>query len=284
MEKIYDGYYHLHPTQEELALFYSDTLPNNYNDFDLLENQYLLIYGQEEEVIDVYKWTNNHYDSIPFRKEESTMFGTIAPKNGDIYQKLALDTLNTNQVSMICGPAGSGKTMLSLAYLFNSLEKGKIDHIVIFCNPVAAKNAAKLGFYPGTVQEKLLSTQVGSVLASKLGGMEIVEDLIYKGIIILMPVADARGYETPPHSGVYILEAQNLDTVLLRTILQRVDDTSQVIVDGDYLEQTDMAAYAGEHNGMRKMSEVFKGEDIYGQVTLKNIYRSKIADIAERMK
>jgi phosphate starvation-inducible protein PhoH len=59
---------------------------------------------------------------------------------------------------MVSGRAGSGKTFLSLAYLFSLLAKGKIDRIVIFCNPVVAKDAAKLGFYPGTVLEKLLST------------------------------------------------------------------------------------------------------------------------------
>ena len=47
------------------------------------------------------------------------------------------------------GPVGSGKTLLSFGYLFELLEKNKIDRIVIFCNPVVAKNAAKLGYYPG---------------------------------------------------------------------------------------------------------------------------------------
>jgi phosphate starvation-inducible protein PhoH len=59
---------------------------------------------------------------------------------------------------MVCGPAGSGKTFIALGYLFSLLEAHEIDRIVVFCNPVVAKNAAKLGFYPGTVEEKLLST------------------------------------------------------------------------------------------------------------------------------
>ena len=37
------------------------------------------------------------------------------------------------------------------------------------------------------------------------------------------------------------------------------------------------------NNGMRRASEVFRGQDLYGEVELKNIYRARIADIAERM-
>lgn len=174
-------------------------------------------------------------------------------------------------------------TYNALAYLFHLLERGKIDRIVIFCNPVVAKNAAKLGFYPGTQTEKLLSSQVGGVLKSKLGSDIEVERLIDLEQLVLIPVGDARGYETPAHSGVYVLEAQNLDSSLLRLILQRVGEEAKVIVDGDYLEQLDLDVYA-QNNGMRRMSEVFRGTDVYGQVELQQIHRSKIANIADNMR
>lgn len=45
-----------------------------------------------------------------------------------------------------------------------------------------------------------------------------------------------------------------------------------------------MDVYAGDNNGMRKMSKVFRGETLYGQVELKNIHRSRIAMIADKMK
>ncbi len=44
-----------------------------------------------------------------------------------------------------------------------------------------------------------------------------------------------------------------------------------------------MDAYAGENNGMRRLSEVFRGNDFYGEVKLKNIYRSRIAALAQEM-
>ena len=74
-------------------------------------------------------------------------FGTIKPI--DPYQELAMDSLKYNQITLLKGPAGTGKSLLSLAYLFKLLEENKIDRIIIFCNTVATAGSAKLGFYPG---------------------------------------------------------------------------------------------------------------------------------------
>ena len=82
----------------------------------------------------------------------------MRPFKGDVYQAIFADSLINNQITMVKGPAGSGKTFLSLAYLFSQLERGKIDKIIVFCNTVATKNSAKLGYYPGTRDEKLLDS------------------------------------------------------------------------------------------------------------------------------
>ena len=184
---------------------------------------------------------------------------------------------------MLCGKPGSGKTYLAFGYLFHALEKHEIDRIIVFCNPVVAKDAAKLGYYPGTRFEKLMGSQVGAVLSSKLGDEQAVERLVSEGRLVLMPAGDARGYEVPQNSGVYIMESQNLTCDLLRMLLQRVSEGCKVVVDGDYNEQVDMNVYAGSNNGMRKMSKAFRGNDIYGQVELKNIHRSKLAALADNI-
>ncbi|MDV3428511.1 MAG: PhoH family protein [Bacillota bacterium] len=134
-----------------------------------------------------------------------------------MYQLLAVDSLVNNQISLINGPAGSGKTYLSLSYLFSLLDKGSIDKIVIFCNTVATKNSAKLGYYPGTRDEKLLDSQIGNLLMSKLGSRYEVERLIEEELLILLPFSDLRGYDTSGmKAGVYISEAQNLDITLMK--------------------------------------------------------------------
>jgi len=88
---------------------------------------------------------------------------------------MAADSLMNNKITMIKGPAGAGKSHLAVGYLFSLLDRGKIDKIIIFCNTVATKNAAKLGFYPGSRDEKLLDSQIGNFLSSKIGGKIAVE-------------------------------------------------------------------------------------------------------------
>ena len=185
---------------------------------------------------------------------------------------------------MIHGPAGSGKTYLSLSYLFSLLDKGTIDKIIVFCNTIATKNSAKLGYYPGTRDEKLLDSQIGNLLASKLGSRIEVERLIDQDLLVLLPFSDIRGYDTNGmNAGIYVSEAQNLDITLLKLGLQRVGEDCVCIIDGDMETQVDDIHFTGVNNGMRRASKVYRGMDIYGQVELRNIHRSKIAQIAELM-
>lgn len=280
----YTGYYEAICDDNELALFYGDYLVNNVNHYNLLDNQYILLKNSSGEVIDKYKWHENKYNAIPFLKADSRMFGKVVPLNGDPYQQLAFDSLSNNQITMLRGAAGSGKSLISLAYLFSLLEHGKINKIIVFCNTVAAKGAAKLGFYPGDKNDKLLDSQIGNFLSSKLGDRVAVERMIDDGELVLLPLADIRGYDTSGmNAGIYMTEAQNLDIELMKLALQRIGDDCICIIDGDDQTQVDLSMYAGRNNGMRRVSQVFRGSDIYGEVTLANIHRSKIAELAQKM-
>lgn len=265
-------------TDEELAEFY-----NYYTkkDYDLLLNEYLIIQNQNE-IVDQYKLTENGLEQIKFTVFDSRMFGKIKPK--DTYQLLAMDSLKSNKISMIRGSAGTGKSYLSFAFLFHKLEKGDIDKIIIFCNTVATSGSAKLGYYPGSKDEKLLDSQIGNLLASKLGDKFEVEKLIHEGKIILLPMSDIRGYDTTGmKAGIYISEAQNLDIELMKLALSRIGEDSICILDGDSETQVDLPLYGGNNNGMRRVSEVFRGHTCYGEVTLQNIHRSQIARLAQLM-
>lgn len=280
----YTGYKVLHFTNTGLAHFYQEILVNNKNEYELLNNQYVIITDENDNIIDKYKWNNNQYTKVPFRVAKSKMFGKVAPKNGDPYQQLALDSLYTNKITMIRGAAGTGKSYLSFGCMFDLLEQGQIDKIIIFCNTVATKGSAKLGYYPGSRDEKLLDSQIGNLLVSKIGDRFMVEEMIDKGTITLLPMSDIRGYDTTGmNAAIYISEAQNLDIELMRLALQRVGDDSICILDGDSNAQVDSSLYAGSNNGMRRVSEIFKGSDIYGEVTLQKIHRSKIAELAQKL-
>ena len=278
----YDGYKEMYLTEEEMNDFYSNPDKNIY---DLYINQYLLIYNKETgEYVDSVCWTGSEYRHLTFGNFTSHFFGDVKPMKNDVYQALAADSLINNKITLIKGPAGSGKTYLSLGYLMHRLERHKIDKIIVFCNTVATKNSAKMGYYPGTRDEKLLDSQIGNLLISKFGDRIMVEQMINEEKLVLLPLSDIRGYDTSGmRAGIYISEAQNLDIDLMKLTLQRIGDDSICIIDGDCKTQVDDIHFAGSNNGMRRASQVFRGSDIYGEITLKNIHRSKIALLAENM-
>lgn len=275
----YSGYLDRVFTDDELAYFYEHPYENVYN---LEINEYLNLYDNEKGLIDQVCWTGDGYRHVGSCVFSSMAFGDIKPIKNDPYQYLVMDSLKNNQITMIKGKAGSGKSILALSYLFSQLERGRINKIIIFCNTVAAKGAAKLGFYPGSRSEKLIDSQIGSLLISKLGSAFEVERYIEEERIVLVPLADVRGYDTTGlKAGVYISEAQNMDGYLMKLALQRIGEDSICIIDGDYSDQVDDPAFAGRRNGMRRVSKIFRGADIYGEVELRHIHRSKIAKIAE---
>lgn len=277
----YKGYKELHLTEEQMIEFYSNPDKNLYN---LRINEYAVIYNSDGIVVEKLCWTGDAYRRLDYSTFKSKNFGEIKPLSGDIYQALAADSLTNNKITMLKGPAGSGKTLLSLGYLFNKLDRGKIDKIIVFCNTVATKGSAKLGFLPGTRDEKLLDSQIGILLSSKLGDKVEVERLIQDGKLVLLPMSDIRGFDTTGmRAGIYISEAQNLDIALMKLALQRIGEDSICIIDGDCKTQVDDISFAGNNNGMRRASKVFRGTDVYGEVELQNIHRSKIAKIAEAM-
>jgi predicted ribonuclease YlaK len=97
-------------------------------------------------------------------------------------------------------------------------------------------------------------------------------------------MSDVRGYDTSAmRAGVYISEAQNMSINLMKLALQRIGEDSVCIIDGDCKTQVDDIQFAGSNNGMKRASKVFRGHDVYGEVTLKNIHRSRIGRIAEYM-
>lgn len=278
----YDGYKEVHLNSDEMSNFYSNM---DKNLFDLHINEYLLVYDQETgELVDRLCWTGAEYRHLSYDTFNSNYFGTVKPMKGDPYQSLAFDSLNNNKITMIKGPAGTGKTFISLGFLLHKLERNRIDKIIVFCNTVATKNSAKLGYYPGTRDEKLLDSQIGNLLISKFGGRIAVEQMINDEKLVLLPLSDIRGYDTTGmKAGIYISEAQNLDIELMKLTLQRIGEDSICIIDGDCKAQVDDVHFAGSSNGMKRASQVYRGEDVYGEITLKNIHRSKIARIAEKM-
>lgn len=278
-EDDYKGYIDRQLNNDEMAEFYSN---QNQPFFNILPNEYLVIRDKENNIVDKQVWTGEIFRPISYEIFDSSHFGKIKPI--DVQQQLVADSFTHNKITMIKGPAGSGKSLLALGFLFTQLEKSRIDKIIIFCNTVAARYSARLGFYPGSREEKLLDSQIGNLLISKIGSRIEVERLVEEEKLVLLPMSDIRGYDTSGmRAGIYLPEAQNLDINLMKLALQRIGEDSICIIDGDDKTQVDDAAFAGYNNGMKRVSKIFRGADIYGEITLNIIHRSQIAMLAEHL-
>ena len=193
----------------------------------------------------------------------------------------ALDSLEHNEVTVLYGRAGSGKSQLSLAYLIRQLEQGDISKIYIVYSYDTLRGAKTLGYEKGTHEEKILMTgSVGNILATKFGSIDAVKALMLQDQLEIIPTANIRGVEFKSDSALYVTEAQNLDVYTMKTIIQRCCAGCKQIYEGDIIEQTDINI---SQSGIERMLDVFKGNEKFGCIKLKNNYRSDITTLADKM-
>lgn len=225
--------------------------------------------------------TESGFIDVEVRNFYSKTMAGIKPK--DSYQLAAMDSLYRDAFTVLIGPAGTGKTLLSLSFAFEAIESKKYKKLIIAINPIGAKGVAQMGFLKGDKINKLMGGSLGGILISKLGSEEAVYDLINSGVLEITSVEQCRGRQINRGEILYIPEAQNLTIETTKLMIQRVEQKAKLILDGDYKAQVDASIYAGQNNGLARAIEVFKKYSFFGAVYLPNIYRSKMAEIAEDM-
>lgn len=242
---------------------------------------YLLIKTEDGSIKPYKSYGGGLYDALMAEKIGNNIMGVVSPR--DPYQICAIDSLVNDNFSIVTGPAGSGKTLLSLTYALREVIAEKRNKLVIFCNPVKTRGAEQLGFYTGSRTEKLIQNSIGAILTSKLGGMDVVESLMQQERLQILPISDIRGFEVGQKDIMYITEAQNLNVELIKLAIQRCAEGAKIILEGDPCTQVDHFSFEGDGNGLVRAIEVFEGFDGFSHVNLPNIYRSEMADRAELM-
>lgn len=275
-ETEYKGFVEKSLSDEEMAYFYENQFKNIYG---LLTNEYLILKNDKDEVVDTLKWNGEIYETVRCKPYKSNMFGTLKPL--DEIQSCAMDSINCNDITVLYGKAGSGKTTLPLNYIMQGLEKGKFKKLYIIYSFEPLKGAKTLGFEKGDHITKLLySASIGNILASKFGDISQVEYMIERQMIDIIPTANIRGVEFEADSCVLCTESQNLDVYTLKTIIQRCKEGCKQIYEGDIIEQKDTNI---QQIGMNRLIEVFKGNKSFGCVKLKNNYRSPLCELADKL-
>jgi predicted ribonuclease YlaK len=278
------GFKEIYMTEDELKKVH---LNLGINQFDLMSNEYIIINNDiDGELLDIMKWNGEHLISLRDKKGKlgrgfkTAQFGEFTPR--DEQQIMAVDSIFSNQLTSIRGRAGSGKSLLTLSTAWYLVEREKYK-LVIFVNPTPLRDSQELGFYKGDRLEKLMQSAVGTMLKAKFGDEIGILREIQDGKLDILPFVDLRGWDSGGDKCiVWILEAQNLTSDLMKLGLQRITESTKVVVDGDYDSQIDRDSYASD-NGMKRMSEVFRGTDLFGEVELQQVHRSRLADLADKM-
>jgi phosphate starvation-inducible PhoH-like protein len=210
-------------------------------------------------------------------------FYVVSAKNEE--QKNYIKSIINNQITIVVGPPGSGKsliaTMMAMNYFFNKKDESRISSVV-FTRPCVEANGERLGYLPGSFQEKLSPylLPIMNILEEKMY-RAYIESLIKDGSIRTIPFAFLRGLS---FHKTFILadEVQNATSQQIRLLLTRMGEGSKMVLTGD-INQSDI----GPNNGLADAVKRFKGIDGIGIIELTNnsIFRSKIvADIEDKYK
>ena len=157
---------------------------------------------------------------------------------------------------MICvGPAGTGKTYLSVAKAVMAYKSKAVERIILTRPAVEA--GEKLGFLPGDLQNKVdpYLRPVYDALQDMLG-YENYQKLMERGVIEVAPLAYMRG-RTLNNAFIILDEAQNTTVEQMKMFLTRMGEGSKVIVNGDST-QIDLPAHtrSGLLNALDVLKEV----------------------------
>ncbi len=179
---------------------------------------------------------------------------TVTPKT--LNQRRYLDALDKHDLVFGIGPAGTGKTYLAVAMAVAALLNKRVSRIILTRPAVEA--GEKIGFLPGTLQEKVdpYLRPLYDALFEMLEG-EKVEKFLERNIIEVAPIAFMRG-RTLNDAFVILDEAQNTTPEQMKMVLTRQGFNSRMVVTGD-ITQTDLPI--GRKSGLSNAIEVLAGID-----------------------
>ena len=164
-----------------------------------------------------------------------------------------LHNIQTHDVTLSIGPAGTGKTYLAVACAVDALERDSVKRIVLVRPAVEA--GERLGFLPGDMAQKVdpyLRPLYDALY--DLMGFDKVAKMFERSAIEIAPLAFMRG-RTLNHSFVILDEAQNTTPEQMKMFLTRIGFGSKAVITGD-VTQIDLAR--GQKSGLVEAREVLK--------------------------
>ena len=201
--------------------------------------------------------TNQISDSIIYFGKN----GSVSPKTEGQHRYVKM--VKNNDVVFSIGPAGTGKTYLSVAFALAALDANEVDRIIL-CRP-AVEAGESLGFLPGDLKEKVdpyLAPLYDSL--HTLYSESKLSQLLKNKTIEVVPLAYMRG-RTLNSSYMILDEAQNATPLQMKMFLTRLGVGSRSIITGD-ITQVDLKN--PKESGLLQASEILSGVEGIGFVRL----------------
>ncbi len=253
---------------------------------DLVVNQFVVLHGPGSQS-GLGRVVDDGARTVITRVPGTRCAFGIESKN--MRQAFALDLLMDPDVAAVSvmGMAGTGKTFLALAAALEQvLELGRYRRVSVY-RPLVAVGRQEVGYLPGDLGEKLepWMAAVYDNLYALFGRSEgsvrdTVEELFDHDVLEMAAVTYLRGRSITGEL-VIVDEAQNLELPTLKVILTRMGADSKVVFCGD-LTQVDNP-YVSPFGGLAAMIEKFKGNPLFGHVTLDRTVRSPLAEYAAKI-
>jgi phosphate starvation-inducible PhoH-like protein len=176
----------------------------------------------------------------------------LAPKT--MNQRRYIEAIERNDLVFGIGPAGTGKTYLAVAMAISALLNKKVSRIILTRPAVEA--GERLGFLPGTLQEKVdpYLRPLYDALYDMLDA-EKVEKFMERNTVEVAPIAFMRG-RTLNDSFIIFDEAQNSTPEQMKMVLTRQGFNSKMVVTGDI---TQMDLPFGKRSGLLDVTDVLRG-------------------------
>lgn len=154
-------------------------------------------------------------------------------------QQKLIDSFNRHDMLFAVGPAGSGKTYLSIALAVNALKNKQVRKIIL--SRPAVEAGEKLGFLPGDMKEKIdpYLQPLYDALEDMIPSQKL-QEMMEQKVIQIAPLAFMRG-RTLNDAIVILDEAQNTTTAQIKMFLTRMGANTKMIITGD-TSQIDLPA------------------------------------------
>lgn len=240
-----------------------NSLVEHYHKFGNITNDQIKTYLNQEE------------DKFLDGDSEVLVYGTrgfkISPKSKN--QKKLVEAVGKKDLVFAVGPAGTGKTYISVALAVKALKDRDVKKIIITRPAVEA--GENLGFLPGDLKEKIdpYLRPIYDALHDMIPG-EKLRYYMENGVIEIAPLAYMRG-RTLNEAFILLDEAQNTTPMQIKMFLTRMGPNSKVIVTGD-MSQIDLPIK--QKSGLAESLKILKDVKGIGFIKLdgKDVIRHKL--------